>query len=201
MRYFVVFLAIALLFSAESAVSQSSRNWQYYLKGGYTYATLLSNSDADIGFAGGYAAGLGLKIPLRAGYSFQSELALIKYSSLIGANRTERKLSFTYVSVPLLLNYKINDLVELVGGIEPAFLVKAKSINTEDAADVSNYGKNDFSEIQVWPTAGLEVNMSPISIGLRYMVNPFSTFNNDQLKTSFPDARIHGGQLYAALVF
>ena len=199
-KFHFLFLIASLLVTGE-LTAQNSRNWQYYGKAGWTYSTLLTKSEAAVGFAGGYTAGFGLEIPLRAGYYFQTELCLTRYKSAVGSDNNERRLSFTYVTVPLLLTYKYNDIFEFVGGVEGGFLAKASSTSVKNVTDIINFPPSDFSKLQVWPTAGLEINMSPLNIGLRYIFNPFKTFKNDQLSTAYPDARIHGGQLYGALVF
>lgn len=195
----LIFISAIIIFGLNLTVTAQQQR-QYYLKGGWTY-TLPLKSLPEAQSAGGSSLGVGAKYPLRGHWYLQPELVYERYNLLMGTNNSERRYRFQYLALPLALTYRRSDLLELYGGIQLGLMFRALSFPTDDPANIRTYNKDDFSSFQVWPLIGMEVNMSPINLGLRYFYNPLKFASSDQATTELGDIRLHGFQLYGALAF
>ena len=94
----------------------------------------------------GFHVGIYSIIPYSAHISFQPEVLLSTCGVKLDYSGTGYEDTFTYVSVPLLVRYKISERIQLHGGPQVGILCSAKETSGGSSFDTRNDFKNgDFS--------------------------------------------------------
>lgn len=209
MRYVAVLLILLIpgFISAQihRTYTRPEPVWEVLLKGGWQY-TSAAGSERTASFGPGWNAGVGIKIPLRGGLWIQPEILYSKRSIVLaypqtgGTGTYEGIHTFTYVSYPLMLAIRPNDLVEFHLG--PQFGVfLGNELRTEGNGTVSRLSASEFNKWEYAAAAGIEVNVSPLAIGARYAYSLRNIAATEQATEQLGNARLHGLQLYGAFVF
>jgi hypothetical protein len=209
MKYLAVLLILLLPGFVSAQVHRSYTRpepvWEVLLKGGWQYTSVVG-SEHKASFGSGWNAGVGIKIPIRGALWIQPEILYSKRSIVLaypvqgGTNTYEGIHTFTYVSYPLMLAYRPNDLVEFHLG--PQFGVFfGNDFRAEGSGSISRLSASEFNKWEYAAAAGIEVNMSPLAFGARYAYSFRNIAATEQAAEQVGKARLHGLQLYGALVF
>jgi hypothetical protein len=86
------------------------------------------------------------------------------YYSAMGAKNGDAKANLGYVSIPLLLRFNFNEMVNIHIGPQFGILTSAKFKND----DVSIDAKDQYKDLDVGGTIGLGLDFGPFNAGLRY---------------------------------
>lgn len=140
------YLLIALITTTFTYAQSTIR---FGVKGGVNYANF-NGSDIQTDALTSYHAGVLLEINLFDNLAFQPELLY----STVGANyngiSNDIKNELGYISIPVLVKFKLSDLLFLEAGPQAGFLLSNK-----DEVNLDDYNSFDFSV-----SAGLGVNLT-----------------------------------------
>ena len=127
---------------------------------GYT-ATLIHE---DAVWKAGFSLGFLLRVPLAKNLFLQPEYA---YTQRKGADKTlATNYSLDYLSMPVLLNYKITPAISILAGPQLELLMSAKSGNNGVSTGITH----DTEERSIGITGGLELEIKKLFfISARYL--------------------------------
>ncbi|MBX2957113.1 MAG: PorT family protein [Cyclobacteriaceae bacterium] len=122
--------------------------------------------DSKMGFhIGGY-----LNVPFSESFSLQPELLFNSVGFKVESNGQTYNESWNYVSVPVMLRYNINEMINLHAGPQFSFLMNAKGEVDGDSEDVE-----DTSSLELAAGFGLGVNLP---MGLNFSARYVLGFSN-----------------------
>ncbi len=162
-------ILIACVFFTQTAMSQL----KFGLKAGANITKVDGKSFKDE-FRYGYHAGGFVEIGLGGKLSIQPEVLLNQYQTRVDSsfkNVYENALNFSdnrdiklnYLSVPVLLNYKLANILSLQAGPQFGILI-------DQGKTLLNNGKDAFSKGDFSVVAGAQINISKIRLSGRYVV-------------------------------
>ena len=162
-------ILIACVFFTQTAMSQL----KFGLKAGANITKVDGRSFKDE-FRYGYHAGGFVEIGLGGKLSIQPEVLFNQYQTRVDSsfkNVYENALNFSdnrdiklnYLSVPVLLNYKLANILSLQAGPQFGILI-------DQGKTLLNNGKDAFSKGDFSVVAGAQINISKIRLSGRYVV-------------------------------
>jgi hypothetical protein len=147
---------------------------EFGVKGGFNMSNFLSDDDeaTDENILYGFNAGVYATLPISNFVAIQPEVLFttrgseLEYDTDLGSGNTKFKLN--YIEVPLLVRVNITKNFNLQAGGYASYLVSSKvtgdgAIDFEEEIDTDDLNKFDAGIV-----AGVGVDFSPISIGVRY---------------------------------
>jgi hypothetical protein len=147
---------------------------EFGVKGGFNMSNFLSDDDeaTDENILYGFNAGVYATLPISNFVAIQPEVLFttrgseLEYDTELGSGNTKFKLN--YIEVPLLVRVNITKNFNLQAGGYASYLVSSKvtgdgAIDFEEEIDTDDLNKFDAGIV-----AGVGVDFSPISIGVRY---------------------------------
>lgn len=102
---------------------------------------------------------------------------------------TDAGLNLNYITVPMVVKYKLTDLFSFNVGPQIGFLTKAEF----DASGDKIALKDDFQAADIGAMLGMEVDLSGIGFGARY----YWGLIDIQIGSTYEDVRNRNFQLYA----
>ncbi len=161
MRKFIFYFAIMLF--ATSSFAQG----KFGIKGGADLYKIDGKAFKDQ-FSFGYQVGAFAEISLSKQFSLQPEVLFgqntvdtsSNFSDIYGFDELS-KVKLTYIKIPLMLNYKLNDAIYLQAGPQYSILMD-QNIN------LVNNGKAAFKKGNLTLLGGLQINISSIILYGRY---------------------------------
>jgi hypothetical protein len=162
-------ILIACVFFTQTAMSQL----KFGLKAGANITKVDGKSFKDE-FRYGYHAGGFVEIGLGGKLSIQPEVLFNQYQTRVDSsfkNVYENALNFSdnrdiklnYLSVPVLLNYKLANILSLQAGPQFGILI-------DQGKTLLNNGKDAFSKGDFSVVGGAQINISKIRLSGRYVV-------------------------------
>jgi hypothetical protein len=185
MKKNIVLLLVALISSISFLNAQQ---FALGVKGGANM-TKINGSSFEEKFEYGYHAGGFAKIKLTNRLYIQPEVMLSQinttvdsnfknlYNSLLDANYV-KNIQLKYLTIPLVLNYKLGGFVDLQGGVQYAKLLESGKTLLQNGE--SAFKDGDFSAL-----AGVQFNIRKLVISGRYLIglnNINDIDNRDQWK-------------------
>lgn len=147
---------------------------EFGVKGGFNMSNFLSDDDeaTDENILYGFNAGVYATLPISNFVAIQPEVLFttrgseLEYDTDLGSGNTKFKLN--YIEVPLLVRVNITKNFNLQAGGYASYLVSSKvtgdgAVDFEEEIDTDDLNKFDAGIV-----AGVGVDFSPISIGVRY---------------------------------
>lgn len=121
-------------------------------------------SDYETSFGVGYSVGIFLKVPLTHKLSIQPEyLFSHMHSDMLDEGI---KLSFDYLSLPVLIKYQITDHLALFAGPQFDLLIRAERSSDQKETNLTH----EMEARSIFASLGLEYSIiDPLSIGIRYL--------------------------------
>lgn len=209
MRYFSLLLLLCIPSIAAAQVHRTYTRpepvWEFMVQGGLQYTTF-AKSGYEASYKPGWHAGLALKIPVinalwvHPGIFYSKRSAVLQYPAQGAAEAYTVTHTFTYVSYPILLAYRPNDLFEFHIGPQFGVLLGNESTSTDPQLG-ARLSPSEFNKWEYAAAAGIELNVSPLVFGLRYAYSLRQLANTQLSSSQLGEAQLHGLQLYGALVF
>jgi hypothetical protein len=114
------------------------------------------SGDAKLGLFGGFY----LTGNLSESLAVQPEI----YYSSMGSKDGSNKANLGYISIPVLLRFNFNEMVNIHLGPQFGILASARFKDSNTSIDA----KNGYKDLDVGGTIGVGVDLGPFNAGLRY---------------------------------
>jgi hypothetical protein len=158
MKKILLSLAVLVAFSTASFAQ---------LSGGARLGVNLSNFGGDDG-EGDMKAGLQLGLYLVGNLSeklaVQPELLYSSYGAKEDFSGTEVTTALSYISIPVLLRYNVNEMINIHVGPQFGILASAKAKTDDDDVDI----KDEMKGMDLGLALGVGLDFGKFNAGLRY---------------------------------
>jgi len=147
---------------------------EFGVKGGFNMSNFLSDDDevSDENMLYGFNAGVYATLPVSDFVAIQPEILFttrgseLEYNDAFGSQKAKFKLN--YIEVPLLVRVNITKNFNLQAGGYASYLVSSK-VTGEGTVDFDeDIDTDDLNKFDAGIVAGVGVDFSPISLGVRY---------------------------------
>jgi len=147
---------------------------EFGVKGGFNMSNFLSDDDeaTDENILYGFNAGVYATLPISDFVAIQPEVLFttrgseLEYDTAFGSGNTKFKLN--YIEVPLLVRVNITKNFNLQAGGYASYLVSSKVTGDGSVEFDQEIDTDDLNKFDAGIAAGVGVDFSPISIGVRY---------------------------------
>lgn len=197
----LLFCFLSCTLSAQSRISNSGRTpVSFGIKAGANLSNMNFNkgvpapvSPIESSWKPGFALGLFMEVPIYSNLYIQPEYL---YSQMAGEDKSlAETYTMSYLSLPVLLKYKLFDKLAILAGPQFDLLIKAKN-NTASNSNITH----NTEERSIFVVAGLEINLvEKISLGARYL-RGFNHIGIGQ-RTDVKEFKYEMIQILAALKF
>lgn len=200
-------IVIALgLFQATKSEAQTARSG---IKGGLNASNLYNDNISDRNPRYGFNVGLFTQVPLikgvlylqpEIGYSTKGTTA--KYN-ILNTFQGETTFKLDYAEVPLLLTYKIGNVIDIQAGAYGGYLVNASSKSKADNGSSSEIllNKDNYKNFDYGLSAGLNFYIGKLMIGTRYNHGLQQIANTDAARIFLGDSKNSVGQVNLGFTF
>ncbi|EMR03742.1 porin family protein [Cesiribacter andamanensis] len=211
MRYLTIallpLLLVPILAGAQvhRSYTRSVPEMQFLLKSAWQY-TQLQESGFTAEGRSGWAAGMGVKLPFSRFWWMQPEIMLSQRAAALQYPETGTgqvytvAYTFRYVEIPLLLNFRANDIIEFQLGPQMSTLIRNSSV-ADAGGQNPNLPPSELGRWDIAAAAGLELNVSPLAFGARYVRGFRDVAATDLARQWLGSGRLQGLHVYGALVF
>ncbi|MFD1604828.1 porin family protein [Flavobacterium artemisiae] len=179
---------------------------EFGVKGGFNMSNLIDSGDDvnDNNVLYGFNAGVYATLPISDFVAIQPELlfttkgAELEYNNVIEGNA---KFRLNYIELPLLVRVNITKNFNLQAGGYASYLVSSKVTGDGDVSFNEAIDTDDLNKFDAGIAAGVGVDFSPVSIGVRYnygltTIGKERTFAGNTY--TFPDVRNSNLTVYLA---
>jgi hypothetical protein len=176
---------------------------EFGVKGGFNMSNLYQSEADDNNVLYGFNAGVYATLPISDFIAIQPEILFTTKGAELDYNNAflqgNAKFKLNYIEVPLLVRVNITKNFNVHAGGYASYLVSSKvtgdgDINFDDAVDT-----DDLNKFDAGLSAGIGVDFSPISVGLRYNYG-LTTVGKERTVAgttyTFPDAKNSNLTLY-----
>lgn len=194
------------LFQATQSTAQKARSG---IKGGLNASNLYIDNISDRNPRYGFNVGLFTQVPLikgvlylqpEIGYSTKGTTA--RYN-ILNTFQGETTFKLDYAEVPLLLTYKIGNVIDIQAGAYGGYLVNASSKSKADNGSSSEVllNKDNYKSFDYGLSAGLNFYIGKLMIGTRYNHGLQQIANTDAARTFLGDSKNSVGQVNLGFTF
>lgn len=178
---------------------------EFGVKGGFNMSNFLSDDDeaTDENILYGFNAGVYATLPISDFVAIQPEILFttkgseLEYNNALASGNTKFKLN--YIEVPLLVRVNITKNFNVHAGGYASYLVSSKVTGSGDFDFEEDVDTDDLNKFDAGIAAGVGVDFSPISVGLRYNYG-LTTIGKERTVAgttyTFPDAKNSNFSLY-----
>lgn len=194
-------ILVVVLFSFTQMFSQDTR---FGVRGGLNLSNFFADEPDDTNLRAGYNIGLTTKSAIVSDLLFlQAELGYSGKGSKVEGDLGEASLNLGYIDLPVMLSIGFANLIYLEGGMYAAYLVNTNisgetSGGTSFSEDISS---DDFKKFDYGLVVGTNVDLAPVTIGVRYHYGMQNIMDNDVANFLGDDVRNSVFQVYVALSF
>jgi hypothetical protein len=162
--------ALAFLFTASfgTLYAQENVTTEFGIKGGLNMSNLYTDEADDENVLFGFNAGFYATLPVSDFVAIQPELLFTTRGSELEFNNPITKFKLNYIELPLLVRVNVTKNFNLHAGGYAAYLVSSKLKGEGLITDEYRFDTDDFNKFDAGLAAGIGVDFSPISVGLRY---------------------------------
>ena len=193
--------AVVLFMTASFGMLQAQEEnvtTEFGVKGGFNMSNFLSDDDeaTDENILYGFNAGVYATLPISDFVAIQPEILFttrgskLEYNSDIASGDAKFKLN--YIEVPLLVRVNITKNFNLQAGGYASYLVSSKLTGDGAVEFDEDIDTDDLNKFDAGIVAGVGVDFSPISIGVRYNYG-LTTIGKERTIAgetyTFPDAK------------
>lgn len=182
-----------------ASITAQSQTWHYGLKMDLNYAGL-SGTGVQSKLSYNFQAGIFTAYEFSKKWSLQAELLyqqdtykrtsdFLKYYPNTGKTNSNEKMYLSYASVPLLLKYRVNNIVSVHAGPQYSARVYSNENLLKENADA-------FKKYELSMNAGVEASVSFVSIYLRYN-RGLTDVNNADGRYTWKAQRLQAGVAFA----
>jgi hypothetical protein len=147
---------------------------EFGVKGGFNMSNLY-NSDDDVDDENvlyGFNAGVYATLPISDYIAIQPELLFTTKGAELEYNNDllqgNAKFKLNYIELPLLVRVNITKNFNIQAGVYASYLVSSKVTGDGDIDFNEEVDTDDLNKFDAGLSAGVGVDFSPISIGVRY---------------------------------
>jgi hypothetical protein len=181
-------------------------NTEFGVKGGFNMSNLYGSGEDvdDNNILYGFNAGVYATLPISDFVAIQPEIlfttkgAELEYNN--AALQGNAKFKLNYIEVPLLVRVNITKNFNLQAGGYASYLVSSKVTGSGDIDFEQDIDRDDLNKFDAGIAAGVGVDFSPVSIGIRYNygLTTVGKERNDGFggTYTFPDAKNSNLTLY-----
>ncbi|MEP6930092.1 MAG: porin family protein [Flavobacterium sp.] len=170
---FAVTLFMTATFGMLHAQSENVTT-EFGVKGGFNMSNLYddSNGPDDNNVLYGFNAGVYATLPISDFIAIQPEVLFttkgseLKYDNAFASGNAKFKLN--YIEVPLLVRVNITKNFNVHAGGYASYLVSSKVTGSGDFEGDQDIDTDDLNKFDAGIAAGVGVDFSPLSIGVRY---------------------------------
>ncbi|MBF4516352.1 PorT family protein [Flavobacterium sp. ANB] len=145
---------------------------EFGVKGGFNMSNLYDDEADDENILYGFNAGLYATLPISDFVAIQPEILFTTKGSELEYNNAfatgNAKFKLNYIEVPLLVRVNLTKNFNLQAGGYASYLVSSKVTGSGDFEFDEDVDTDDLNKFDAGIAAGVGVDFSPISIGLRY---------------------------------
>jgi hypothetical protein len=180
-------------------------NTEFGVKGGFNMSNLYNSGDDvdDNNILYGFNAGVYATLPISDFIAIQPEVlfttkgAELEYNNALVSGNAKFKLN--YIEVPLLVRVNITKNFNVHAGGYASYLVSSKVKGNGDFDFDEDIDTNDLNKFDAGLSAGVGVDFSPLSIGVRYNYG-LTTVGKERTVAgttyTFPDAKNSNLSIY-----
>lgn len=171
---------------------------EFGVKGGFNMSNFLSDDDeaTDENILYGFNAGVYATLPISDFVAIQPEVLFTTRGSKLEYNNDvtsgDAKFKLNYIEVPLLVRVNITKNFNLQAGGYASYLVSSKLTGNGSFEFDEDIDTDDLNKFDAGIVAGVGVDFSPISIGVRYNYG-LTTIGKERTVAgqtyTFPDAK------------
>lgn len=194
-------ILVVVLFSFTQMFSQDTR---FGVRGGLNLSNFFADEPDDTNLRAGYNIGLTTRSAIIEDLLFlQAELGYSGKGSKVEGDLGEASLNLGYIDLPVMLSIGFANLIYLEGGMYAAYLVNTNisgetSGGTSFSEDISS---DNFKKFDYGLVVGTNVDLAPVTIGVRYHYGMQNIMDNDVANFLGDDVRNSVFQVYVALSF
>jgi hypothetical protein len=176
---------------------------EFGVKGGFNMSNLYNDDADDENILYGFNAGVYATLPISDFIAIQPEILFttkgseLEYNNAITTGNTKFRLN--YIEVPLLVRVNITKNFNVHAGGYASYLVSSKVTGDGDFDFDEDIDTDDLNKFDAGLSAGVGVDFSPVSIGLRYNYG-LTTIGKERTVAgttyTFPDAKNSNLTLY-----
>jgi hypothetical protein len=176
---------------------------EFGVKGGLNMSNLYQNDADDENVLYGFNAGVYATLPVSDFIAIQPELlyttkgAELQYDNAFASGNSKFRLN--YIELPILVRVNITKNFNVQAGGYASYLVDSKVTGDGDINFEQNIDPDDLNKFDAGLSAGVGVDFSPVSIGLRYNYG-LTTIGKERTVAgttyTFPDAKNSNLSLY-----
>lgn len=206
-RIIITAFAVVLgLFQATKSDAQTARSG---IRGGFNASNLYIDDISDRNPRYGFNIGLFTQVPLIKGALYlQPEIAYstkgttARYN-ILNTFQGETTFKLDYAEVPLLLTYKIGNVIDIQAGAYAGYLVNASSKSKADNGSSSEVllDKENYKSFDYGVAAGLNLYLGKLMVGTRYNHGLQKIANTNSAQTFLGDSKNSVGQVYVGFTF
>jgi hypothetical protein len=193
-------------FQATDSNAQKARSG---IRGGLNASNLYIDDISDRNPRYGFNIGLFTQVPLIKGTLYlQPEIAYSTKGTtarydILNTFQGETTFKLDYAEVPLLLTYKIGNVIDIQAGAYAGYLVNASSKSTADNGSSSEVllNKDNYKNFDYGLSAGLNFYIGKLMLGTRYNHGLQKIANTDAARTFLGDSKNSVGQVYVGFTF
>jgi hypothetical protein len=200
--------ALTLFISASFGMlhaQDNNVNTEFGVKGGFNMSNLYNSGDDvdDNNILYGFNAGVYATLPISDFIAIQPEVlfttkgAELEYNNALVSGNAKFKLN--YIEVPLLVRVNITKNFNVHAGGYASYLVSSKVKGNGDFDFDEDIDTNDLNKFDAGLSAGVGVDFSPLSIGVRYNYG-LTTVGKERTVAgttyTFPDAKNSNLSIY-----
>ena len=170
------FLCALTLFMTASFGALQAQNQnvttEFGVKGGLNMSNFYSDDANDENILYGFNAGVYATLPISDFIAIQPEILFttkgskLEYDNAFATGNAKFKLN--YIEVPLLVRVNITKNFNIHAGGYASYLVSSKLTGDGDFSFDENVDTEDLNKFDAGIAAGIGVDFSPVSIGVRY---------------------------------
>jgi len=200
--FLLYFCIISYTLSAQTDISGSVKNLvSFGFKAGINVSNMNFNkgepaptTPIQASWKPDFALGLFMEVPVCNNLYIQPEYL---YSQMAGEDKnSEEAYNMSYLSLPVLLKYKIGHKLAILAGPQFDLLIKAEQKNSAENSNITH----DTEERSISAIAGLEFNLiKPLNLGVRYL-HGFNHIGIGQ-RSAVKEFKYEAVQLSAAVKF
>jgi hypothetical protein len=167
--------ALALFMTASFGMLHAQNDnvtTEFGVKGGFNMSNLYQNDADDENVLYGFNAGVYATLPVSDFIAIQPELlfttkgAELDYNNAFASGNAKFKLN--YIELPLLVRVNITKNFNVHAGGYASYLVSSKVTGDGDFNFEEEIDTDDLNKFDAGLSAGVGVDFTPISVGLRY---------------------------------
>jgi len=147
-------------------------NTEFGVKGGLNMSNLYTDDADDENVLYGFNAGVYATLPISDFIAIQPELLFTTRGSKLEYNNAlvqgNAKFKLNYIELPLLVRVNITKNFNVHAGGYASYLVSSKVTGDGDFDFEEDFDTDDFNKFDAGIAAGIGVDFSPLSVGLRY---------------------------------